>query len=309
MFKVEPDLKLNPSSVSPGDTVTVDGTGFTASDVCTLSFDGNPLDMEIESSAKGSFTAEFTLPDTIAGSHEFKATAEKLYTTDAKAVLKVTPQIRLEPEHPEVGAEVILTGNGFAGNSEISIDYNNVSMTNSPTTDEVGNFSYTFVIPEDSDVEHQITATDAAGNTASIGMPLEGKAPPKPTAISPQDQRFGWFGAETVRFNWVGVTDPSGITYTVEIAENLNFFPLAPGMRKTDLTQTTCTVSIEPGTYYWRVRAIDGAGNKGDWVISPYPFKVGFFPIWSIALAGFILVATLIITVRLFYRRVREYYF
>ena len=309
LFKIEPDLKLNPSSVSPGATVTINGTGFTANDVCELSLDGNALNMEIESSSKGSFTVEFTVPDTIAGNHEFKATAEKLYTADATTSLKVVPTINLEPEHPDVGTEVTLTGIGFAGNSEVSIDYNKVTMGNSPTTDEVGNFSHTFVIQEDSDTEHQITATDAAGNIATIGMPLEGQAPPTPSAISPQGQRFGWFGAQTVYFTWTGVSDPSGISYTVEIAENLNFFPLAPGMRKTELTQPNCTANIEPGTYYWRVRATDGAGNEGDWVISPYPFKVGFFPVWSIALAGFILVAALIITVRMFYRRVREYYF
>jgi hypothetical protein len=153
-----------------------------------------------------------------------------------------------------------------------------------------------------------VVATDEAGNSASFGLPLEVKPPQKVTTISPQDQRVGLFGKQTVVFSWTEVSDPSGITYTVEIADNLNFFPLKPNMRKAELVDTSCKVTLEPGTYYWRVRAIDGAGNDGEWAVSPYAFKVGLFSIWIIVVGAVIFLIVFVLLIRAFFRRLREYY-
>ncbi len=139
-------------------------------------------------------------------------------------------------------------------------------------------------------------------------MDLEGEAPDKPIPIGPKDQRFGWFGSQLVTFTWSEVSDASGVTYVVEIAENLNFFPLKPGMKKADLTESRCTATIEPGTYYWRVKAIDGAGNESEWSISPYPFKVGFISIWSIVAGAVIFLIVFVLLIRTFFRRLSEYY-
>jgi len=94
----------------------------------------------------------------------------------------------------------------------------------------------------------------------------------------------------------------------VEVGENLNFFPLKPGMKKSGLTQNICTFDIEPGTYYWRVRAVDGAGNAGEWAISPFPFKVGLLSIWSIVAGAVIFLIIFILLLRAFFRRLKEYY-
>ena len=79
-------------------------------------------------------------------------------------------------------------------------------------------------------------------------------------------------------------------------------------MRKTGLTGTTYSVKIEPGTYYWRVKAVDGAGNEGEWAISPYPFKVGFFSTWYLVIGGLLFLFLFIMLVRVFLRRLREYF-
>jgi hypothetical protein len=155
-----------------------------------------------------------------------------------------------------------------------------------------------------------ITATDKAGNVATYGLPLEGEAPTGPSTIAPgeKQQRFGTLGAQLVTFTWTEVSDPSGVTYILEIDDNLSFFPLEPGMRKTGLTQPTCTIRLEPGTYYWRVKAVDGAGNESDWALSPYPFKVGLLSGWYLAIGGLALLIVFIFAVRAFFRRIREYY-
>jgi hypothetical protein len=308
-FSVVSGLAVTPPTGTPGSTVTIKGTGFPAKNKnIKVSFDGKDTNLSIVTSELGSFTGEFTIPETMAGSHQFKAIDENLSLGDITANLQVGPTISLQPEQPEIGAEVTLTGYGFAAKSPVAIKYDDIAVSNSPTTSGTGNFTEKFTVPESSSDNHVITATDRAGNVATFGLPLEGTAPSVPTPVSPVDERFGFFGSQPVLFNWTPVSDPSGITYTLEVDNSLRFFPLEPGMRKTGLTKPSCNMNLEPGTYYWRVKAIDGAGNESDWSLSPYPFKVGFFSGLYLAVGAVVFLISFIFIVRTFFRRVREFY-
>lgn len=310
IFNVLPDLQVSPESASPGSKVTIKGTGFPDEEEVELSFDGEDTGLEgVTANNVGTFTATFTVPDAIAGKHEFKAAAEAIFVTDdPTASLQVVPTVSLVPKLPEIGSEATVSGCGFATSSLITVEYDGQAVVDSPQTDELGNFAETFTVPETAESEHEITVTDGAGNTATLHLSLEGEPPPAPATVSPQAERFGWFGSQVVSFSWTDVDDPSGITYTLEIGDNLNFFPLAPGMRKTELAQTSCLVTLEPGTYYWRVKAVDGAGNEGEWTLSPYPFRVGFFSIWYLLVGGFVFLLVFLFIIRAFFRRISEYY-
>jgi len=308
-FNVLPDIKVTSTSVFVGSEVTIRGTGFPANkNDINLVFDDKDTKLSISTNDRGSFTAQFTIPDTMAGNHQFKAYNENLALGDITANLQVGPTIGLEPAHPEIGSEVTLTGWGFAARSTVSVKYDDVVVSNSPTTNDTGNFTEKFKVPESSTVNHVITATDRAGNVATFGLPLEGTPPSVPIPISPSQQRSGSFGSQLVSFSWTKVDDPSGITYILEISENLKFFPLKPGMRKTGLTETTCGVKVEPGNYYWRVKAVDGAGNESEWAISPYPFKVGFFTTWYLVIGGLLFLFLLTLLVRAFINRLRDHF-
>ncbi len=313
-FQVAPDLIVTPSTGIPHSTVTIKGTGFPAKNKdINVTFDGKDTNLGIVTSELGSFNVNFTIPETMAGSHQFQAIDENLSFGDVTTNLQVDPVISLQPEHPDIGAEVTLIGYGFAARSTVSIKYDDIVVSNSPTTDDTGNFSEKFNVPESPADNHVITATDRAGNVATYGLPLkgglEGTAPSAPTPVSPVDERFGWFGSQTVVFNWTGCNDPSGITYTLEVnRDNISFFPLEPGMRRTKLTEPNYVMNLEPGTYYWRVKAIDGAGNESEWSFSPYPFQVGFFSGLYLAGGAVIFLIVFIFIVRAFFRRVREYY-
>jgi hypothetical protein len=308
-FMVVPDIKVTPAQCSPHSTVTIKGTGFPSkSKDVILSFDGNETKLSISCNDKGSFAAEFTVPDTIAGSHEFKATSESLSFGDITTNLQVVPAISLQPEHPDVGTEVMLSGWGFASRSPVSIKYDDATVSNSPTTGDTGNFTEKFKVPQSSKSDHVIIATDKAGNVATFGLPLESAPPSAPNPISPTEERFGWFGAQPVLFTWSEVPDTSGVTYILEVDKSLRFFPLEPGMRKTGLTKPNAMMTLEPGTYYWRVKAVDGAGNESEWSLSPYPIQVGFFSGIYLAVGACIFIIIFIFIVRAFFRRVREYY-
>jgi len=307
-FMVLPDIKVSPSSASPGSKVTINGTGFPAKEEGNLSFDGKDTKLTISVNEKGSFETDFTLPNTIAGKHELKAGMKLQTIADISTSFQVQPAIALNPESPEIGGEVTVTGCGFAATSQVSIKFDDVTISSSPTTDDMGNFTHSFKVPESSKTNHVVVATDKGGNTATFGLTLESDAPESPSTISPLQERYGMLGPQLVIFTWTEVSDPSGVIYILEIDNDLQFFPLAPGMRKTGLTKPSCAVRLEPGTYYWRVKAIDGAGNESDWTLSPYPFKVGLFSALYLALGGIVFVIAFVFIVRAFFRRVREYY-
>ena len=131
-----PDIKVSPASGSPGAKVTVNGTGFPENKDVKLSFDGTDTKLAITANELGSFEADFAIPDTIAGKHELKATVENISLGDIVTSLNVGPTISLEPEHPDIGAEVTLTGCGFAAKSQVSIKYDETAIADSPTTDD-----------------------------------------------------------------------------------------------------------------------------------------------------------------------------
>ena len=103
---------------------------------------------------------------------------------------------------------------------------------------------------------------------------LDTTPPGKPTLISPPDGSTG--DDTTPTFTWSQVTDPSGVTYTLEIAfgtadfTNLAF--TADGIQTTQFTLNSGD-ALAAGDYIWHVRAVDGAGNTGDFS-DPFIFTV-----------------------------------
>ena len=84
-----------------------------------------------------------------------------------------------------------------------------------------------------------------------------------PGLISPENNGFQTDNTPT--FKWTAVEDPSGVKYTLQYSIDQNFGPETITVE--DLEENTYTVPSEllDSTYYWRVRAVDGAGNVGNW--------------------------------------------
>jgi len=309
-FNVTPGLACKDDKVRPRSTTNLTGSGFPPSDKIQIYIDGEPLDLSLESDTTGCFTASLPVPDLMAGTHVLKATAKKMFNQEATLRFKVVPYITVEPTIPLVGKSATVSGYGFASSSEVSVKYDDAVVTSSPTSDKNGRFTYNFTVPETSAGKHTLVATDRAGNIANWDLPVENNPPSAPAPISPTTDRFGVIGGQPVIFNWMAAKDDSGtVLYTVEVADNLNFFPLMPGMRRSGLTETNMTINIEPGTYYWRVQAVDASGNKSKWALSPYAFQVGLINLWVVAGASLILIIIFILLLRAFIQRVRGYYY
>jgi hypothetical protein len=314
-FNVLPRLKAEPVSISPGATTTLYGTGFPANEPVTLTFDSTFTSINVSPNNTGSFTTSFIVPNAVSGQHNIGGRSDKLVSGLAPATILVVPGVTVDPKNPQSGAKVTISGRGFAANSNIAIKHNDLTVTNSPGTDSTGNFSYSFTLPADSAKSHTFTVADEDGHIITYSPSIAGQKttpaplttlvpqPPsqpsnspsspntstamktlsKPATMEPKGQSFGILGAQPVNFIWSQVSASGGVTYTLEIADNYNFSSVNPAMRVSGLTQTNFTMVLEPGTYYWRVKAADGTSNEGEWSYSLYSFKVGLFPTWVIA--------------------------
>ncbi|HEX7900748.1 MAG TPA: hypothetical protein VF950_23520, partial [Planctomycetota bacterium] len=72
-------------------------------------------------------------------------------------------------------------------------------------------------------------------------------------------------GTATPLLDWNPVTDPSGVTYEIQIDNDAAF--ATPDATAKGLASTSFTVAapLAAGTWNWRVRAVDDAGNTGAW--------------------------------------------
>jgi hypothetical protein len=114
---------------------------------------------------------------------------------------------------------------------------------------------------------------------------MDGNPPPAPVLLEPQP---GIRAKAEPALSWSPVSDPSGVTYVLQIANNPGFSAIV--LEKTGLATTGYTLSkaekLKPtpkdGAYYWRVKAIDGASNEGGWS-NAQSFLVGSpFPAWAL---------------------------
>lgn len=333
-FSIVPRLRVQPASGSPGSTVTIYGSGFPVGDTGSLTFDSKPINVNVTADQNGGFVVDLVIPNAPAVDHQLTALSSKLGTNVAPATLVVVPVITVAPQVlPEAGDKVTVAGRGFAASSTVTIKYNDNSLTNSPATDNTGSFNYSFTVQQSSDKGYRFVATDQVGNTAAMNStavtpstppssptpkPSPAPAPTpspspkpattllKPSVIEPKGQSFGLFGSQPVNFIWSQISAPGGVTYILEVADNYNFSAVKPGMRATALTQTNYTINLEPGTYFWRVKAVGSSGSESEWSNSLYAFDVGSLPGWAIAAAVFIYVVLFYLLVRALLRRRRQ---
>jgi hypothetical protein len=255
-------------------------------------------------------TRSFTIPESNYGIHYIQFM--RLYRTDPVNVqFIVRPRMAMNPSAAKPGTRVTITGSGFPTRDTGSIIFDNKSTVIKFTTNKLGSFTTTLKVPDTTAGIHTLTAespklfSTAAGTLevlkedepASPPPPPQQEdpapeppqvpdpnptantmgdiiRPPSPSPVTPMGQKFGAFGPQPVTFFWNPVKDSSGITYTLQIADNIAFSQIRPGYSKTGITQTSYTLMLEPGTYYWRVMATDGSGNESQWGNAPYGFSV-----------------------------------
>jgi hypothetical protein len=287
-FNTLPSIKLNLTSGYVGTKVNISGTGFLANLSINITFDNEPIKI-VSSDSVGGFSYSFNVPVRTTGTYKVKAT-DGVNTKEVDFTIStnvnITP-ITSVTSPGNVGAMITVSGIGFSAGKTVKITYDSQQVATG-TVDSDGTFSITFSAPASRAGEHTIIATDGL-NSIPRTFVMEATPPPIPNPLKPTN------GSKTkaqVVFDWKEVIDPSGVTYTLQIATSENFTKESIILEKTALTKAEYTLTKQESLksvskenpYYWRVRAIDGAFNESGWT-GPGSFYVGFvwsLPTWSI---------------------------
>jgi hypothetical protein len=308
LFLVGPGITISQTSGSPGGSITVTGAGFGTNETdITITFDGNPVASGIEASPLGTWSGTFTVPASAFGSHTIKAygTVTTVGSISGKS-FKIAPSLSVSPAASYVGGTVRILGFGFAPNSSLTFAYDDKEIpAEAVTTDATGSFSKSFVVPKSEAGSHTISVMDWQRNSAKATFTMDSTAPPVPNLTSPEDGgRSGIVGGTTPTFRWSSVTDPSGVTYVLQVDTSSDFSQLV--LEKTDISGTRYTLTkaeaLSGGEYYWRVKAVDGAFNESAWS-QPRLLKSGLMALWALVII--IVLAVIAVGVGLYFALVR----
>jgi len=316
-FEVTAGISLDKSWGSPGENITMAGSGFHAGDrYIEILFAGQAVATEIRADANGYWQGNFPVPEKPKGTYSVTAEGESTPKEGISALsFEVRPGIVLSPGGGHVDTDLTVTGGGFEANKNVVITYEGTQIETA-TTDNKGSFEAVFPVPESQHGGRTVTAEDTAGNNATATFTVESDPPGTPEPISPPDgSRAGFIGWVRATFEWSEISDDSGVRYNVQIATSANVTAAGfadPRASITDIVGSNYTLSkkdaLPYGTYYWIVRAVDKAGNAGNWSAA-YSFHAGVLPLWAFILIIVAAVAVIGTLVYFFIIRRRIYYY
>jgi hypothetical protein len=301
-FIVSSAVTVKPTSGSVGDAITVAGCGFGGNESgITVTFDGNIIKADLSANSEGCWNSSITIPAATEGNHIVDAYGVSTTLSEvADTKLVVLSKLALDPADGHVGSNIAINGTGFGAGTAVTLKYDSTALATEYTTDDKGNFQATLVAPKSPGGKHNIVATDAGGSTATGVFNMETTPPAIPQIVSPKEgSRVGLFDRITPTFEWGAVSDPSGVSYSLQISSQSDFTTTL--LNKENLSEAKYTLTDEEalsrGEYYWRVKAIDGASNDSGWTES-IEFKAGLMPLWAFILIVIVGIAFLI---RLFF--------
>lgn len=307
IFTVAPSISVTPNTGFIDDTVKISGSGFYNNESSiNITFDGAQIASSITADDSGAWSTNIKIPSASNGSHSIGASGRLTTATDVTAAnFTIQTSLSVLPKTGNVGDEIRVTGTGFSNSKDYTITFNGNAVANGVTLD-TGTFQTIFKALGGKSGTINIVATDSKGVTATATFTMESTPPDIPSTNSPKDgATLGLMGETKVVFKWGSVSDPSGVTYDIEVSDDSGFGRKL--ISRTKLTNTSYTTSeseaLNNGEYFWHVRAVDGVGNKSDWS-STSTIKVGFITMGTIIwlVVGILALLIIIIVIRQFTR-------
>ena len=175
-FTVTSGISISRSSGAAGSSLTVTGSGFSASETgITVTYDGTPVAQNITANAQGGWSATFVVPASASGSHNIDAYGSVTpMASISNITFSVTSGISISRSSGAAGSSVTVTGFSF-GASEIGITvtYDGTPVAQSITANSEGGWSATFIVPASASGSHSIDAYGLVTTAASIpNMPF-----------------------------------------------------------------------------------------------------------------------------------------
>jgi hypothetical protein len=290
-FSVVPQITLSPTSQDVDRSVEVRGTGFASRESVIVTLDGTEVvttPVSLHTNRSGSLGGSFVIPPRPAyadGSlvrvgvrdESDNAAEAELTVLPISAAISLSPAT--SPESPgHVGMELTVGGIWFVADATLNITYDDGEAATVATaqTSDSRTFTAVFTVPPSASGSHEVTASDGTNSVTAV-FTMESERPLTPVPLQP--------AAATVMdlempFDWEDVSDPSGITYVLQVAADSDFTTIV--FEKKDLASSEYTPSGEERLklvaretpYYWRVKAVDGTLTESYWTVSS-PFYVG----------------------------------
>lgn len=276
IFSIAPSIRVEQTSnrvgevIHVGDTLLVNGIGFQANEQnIAVTFNGTSVVEKITGDAQGSWSAQFRVPAIHKGDHAVKASGDATRSDDvAPYTVVVTPYLEVNPDSGAVGSSVVLSGTGFSSNQPLNVFYDGRKSEVTASTDFKGNINLPFKLPVSTAGTHTLTVTDGGKASATVTVTIESTPPQVPVPTAPADGAvFNLFENRAVEFSWTTVEDPSGVVYTFELGRTAGFSDTVTHREQLDKPALALHINERPiaGKYYWRVRAVDLAGNASAW--------------------------------------------
>ena len=152
----------------------------------------------------------------------------------------------------------------------INVDYKDMVATIRPEPMWTPNTVYRITIAGDDVLDPEKKFT---GIQSILGYPMAGSftvtfrtvfnptlLAPDISLVSPTDESV--VTGETITFTWPVVANAERYEFEISQFNNLDPYTWRGIVTKPEVTPD---IVLEDKTYYWRVRAIDAAGNTGDW--------------------------------------------
>lgn len=297
-FTVSSSIALSPATQAVGGKVIVNGTGFGARKPVSISFNGlelTPEEAPLSTTQYGSFQATVIVPFdfnylnggkvTVAVSSLTSAASSELTILATAPVIKLTSETGTTPGY--AGMPTTVSGMWFTPGDKVNITIDDaVVPVATAIVNDNRSFSVAFVLPSARSGVHRVTAAGAKTSATTTYL-MESEAPLVPVLESP---RITGTSGEAPQLAWSAVSDPSGVTYDLEVAGDSTFNKMFVEKRGLSSTKYTFTAAesarLNRGSApcYWRVRAVDGAQNESEWTPAS-PFFVGFswvnMPSWA----------------------------
>jgi hypothetical protein len=274
-FSILSVLSIEPTSGFVGSEVSLNGVGFQASQSVTITFNNKTVETTA-TDGNGRFNISFNVPVYVGDTYKVVASDG---TNTKEVSFTITTSASISETTGHVGTAVTVTGIGFTAGKTVTITYdgNQVATT---TTGANGSFSTSFNVPASKKGEHVINATDGINNIRNT-FTMESTPPAIPVPLKPE---MNIKAKSQTYFDWDDVTDPSGVTYTLQVATSASFSQSTIILEKTGLELSEYTLTKEErlktvkkdSPYYWHVKAVDGASNESRWT-GAGSFYVGIY--------------------------------
>jgi hypothetical protein len=286
-FTIKALVVVDPTSVVTGASVSISGTGFKPNSKINVRLDDG-LPQASTSDEIGSFEQKFVIPGVDVGEHHLIASDGP---DSATAALYVLASVRAEPGMVNIGDAISVSGKGLTGSLTIRYDD---TVVGTVVADADGSYSTRINTPISIHGKHTIVVTNGS-TTLDAQVAVESTPPPAPSVL----KLAGPTQSPRPTFVWSAVSDPSGVTYVLQVASDPGFDNQV--VQKSGLTTPRYTLSAserlgstgKDGLYYWRVRAVDRASNESLFS-SEGTFSVSYIPPWVIwllvGIGGLILV-------------------